>query len=125
MAEAVPHAAAGKIPLHESAAKKAESFHSDVVETVARLVAENDVVVVGMGWNPHVSRARKALDAAGIPYAYHEIGNYAGQWKPRLAVKIWSGWPTFPQVFVKQALLGGADEVQKALKSGELKALLD
>lgn len=78
-----------------------------------------------MGWNPHVSRARKALDAEGIPYAYHEIGNYAGQWKPRLAVKIWSGWPTFPQVFVKQALLGGADEVQKALKSGELKALLD
>ncbi len=126
MAEAtgVPHASAGQVPLHARAAEKVGAFHGDVVKTVAELVANNDVVVVGMGWNPHVKRARKSLEEAGIAYEYHEIGNYLGQWKPRLAIKIWSGWPTFPQVFVKQALLGGADEVHKALKSGELPELL-
>ena len=124
MTQAIPHASAGQVPLHARAAEKVGTFHSDVVKTVSDLVANQDVVVVGMAWNPHVKRARGALDAAGIAYEYHEIGNYMGQWKPRLAIKIWSGWPTFPQVFVKQALLGGADEVQQAIESGELKALL-
>jgi glutaredoxin-related protein len=37
---------------------------------------------------------------------------------------MWSGWPTFPQVFVKGALVGGAADLEAALADGSFKALL-
>ncbi|MEZ4318743.1 MAG: glutaredoxin [Myxococcota bacterium] len=113
------------IPMAPEAAEVVARFKAPVVDEVCSLVADHDVVVVGMGWNPHVKRARKALDDAGIPYHYHEIGNYAGLWRERLAIKILTGWPTFPQVFVKGTLVGGADETQAALDSGRLRERLD
>ncbi len=107
----------GKAP---AAQQRAAAFQQETLDEVKRLVADNDVVVVGMGWNPHVRRACKALEAGGVDFQYKQIGNYAAQWRPRLAVKLWSGWPTFPQVFVKGTLIGGADETEVALKAGEI-----
>lgn len=34
---------------------------------------------------------------------------------------MWTGWQTFPMVFVKGVLVGGASELDKLVKSGELK----
>ncbi|MCB9683273.1 MAG: glutaredoxin [Alphaproteobacteria bacterium] len=99
-------------------------FHADVVAEVAQAVATHDVVVVGMKWNPHVPKARKALAEAGIDHHYLEYGSYVSMWKPRLAIKMWSGWPTFPQVFVKGQLVGGHSDVRKQLDDGSLRALL-
>lgn len=101
------------------------AFHSDVVQEVKNAVDKEAIVVVGMAQNPVVKKARKALDAAGLPYKYLEYGSYLSEWRRRLAIKLWSGWPTFPQVFVKGELLGGADQVERALADGSLKAKLD
>ena len=38
---------------------------------------------------------------------------------------MWSGWPTFPQVFVSGELIGGADIVTQMHESGELKKVLE
>lgn len=110
--------------LSPDAASFIAGFQSDVVEQVDRAVKSHDVVVVGMAQNPHVKRARKALGAAGIPFEYLEFGSYLSQWQRRLAIKQWSGWPTFPQVFVKGVLLGGADQAEKAIADGSLKQQL-
>jgi monothiol glutaredoxin len=45
-------------------------------------------------------------------------------WRPRSALKMWTGWPTFPMVFVKGVLVGGASELQALIDSGELKTML-
>jgi len=37
---------------------------------------------------------------------------------------MWTGWPTFPMVWVKGQLIGGADDLQKLLESGELERML-
>ena len=37
---------------------------------------------------------------------------------------MWSGWPTFPMVFVKGVLVGGADETERLIQSGEFKRAL-
>jgi glutaredoxin-related protein len=37
---------------------------------------------------------------------------------------MWTGWPTFPMIFVKGTLVGGAEDVIKLINSGELKKLL-
>lgn len=100
------------------------AYHKQVLDEVIAALPQSDVVVVGMAQNPFCKRARKALDGAGKPYKYLEYGSYLSEWKPRLAIKMWSGWPTFPQVFVKGTLVGGAEELEKLIASGELDRLL-
>lgn len=112
-------------PVTEHVAAKLAGYHAEILDEVRNAVATNDVVVVGMAINPHPGRARKALDAAGIPHTYLQYGSYLSQWKPRLAIKLWSGWPTFPQVFVKGTLIGGANEVVKMLEDGSLRAMIE
>ena len=96
------------------------SSHRDIIDEVEAAVAANDVVVVGMKQNVFPRRARKALTAAGIAFEYLEYGSYFSMWRRRAALKIWSGWSTFPMIFVKGVLVGGASDVQKLLDSGEL-----
>jgi glutaredoxin-related protein len=99
-----------------------ESFHRDVVQEVSQAVARGRVVVVGMAQNPHVKNVRRMLKEAGVEFEYLEYGSYFSKWKERLAIKLWSGWPTFPQVFVDGELLGGADRTRAALAEGRLQS---
>jgi monothiol glutaredoxin len=108
----------------EFASKQIASFHKDYLDEVKKLVAEHDIVVVGMKQNPIVKRARKLLDAAGLPYAYIGHGSYLSGYRRRLAIKLWSGWPWFPQVFVKGVLIGGASDLKVELEKGILKERL-
>ena len=106
--------------IHPAVREKIASYRSDVLKEVQAAVAANDIVVVGMRMNPFPRRARKALDAAGLPYKYLEYGSYLGEYRRRLALKLWTGWPTFPMVFVKGVLVGGAEDVARLIASGEL-----
>lgn len=110
--------------LHPSAVALRSRFHPDIVAQVAEAVATRPVVVVGMKWNPAVRKARKNLAAWSIPTHYLEYGSYVSMWRPRLAIKLWSGWPTFPQVFLHGALLGGNSELEALRASGELERML-
>jgi glutaredoxin len=84
-----------------------------VIAEVEAAVAANAVVVVGMAWNPFPAKARKWLDAAGVPYKYLEYGNYASQWRKRLPLKLWTGWTTFPMIFVDGQFIGGFTDLAK------------
>ena len=66
----------------------------------------------------------KALDAAGVAHHDLDYGSYFSMWRQRNALKLWTGWPTFPMVFVKGTLVGGANDLNKLIASGELKKLL-
>ena len=101
-----------------------DDFHNNIVQEVQKTVSEQDVVVIGMFLNPHVSSIKKALQKENIAFTYLEYGGYFSQWKQRLAIKMWSGWPTFPQVFVKGTLMGGNKRTQQALQDGTLQKLL-
>ncbi|MCS6799455.1 MAG: glutaredoxin [Myxococcota bacterium] len=110
--------------IHPAIRERVASHHRDIVEEVLAAVERHPVVVVGMAQNPHPRRARKALERAGIAYHYLEYGNYFGPWRRRNALKMWTGWPTFPMVFVRGMLIGGADETESLLASGELRRML-
>jgi monothiol glutaredoxin len=109
----------------EAVRAKIGERHSAIVEEVRSTVEREQVVVVGMATNVFVKRARKALTQHGIPHTYLEYGGYTSKWGERLAIKLWSGWPTFPQVFVRGVLIGGNDDTQQALADGSLKQMLD
>lgn len=110
--------------LHPAIRAQVASLHADVVQEVQRAVAAHAVVVVGMAQNPFPKRARRALDRAGIAHFDLDYGSYFSQWRRRNALKMWTGWPTFPMVFVRGQLVGGAQDLEKLIASGELKRLL-
>jgi glutaredoxin-related protein len=110
--------------IHPAVRERVANHHAAIVREVQEAVARHPVVVVGMGMNPFPKRARKALDAAGVAYQYLEYGSYLAEWRRRNALKMWTGWPTFPMVFVKGVLVGGASELQALIASGELQRLL-
>lgn len=110
--------------LHPAIRDRVANLHADLVREVQAAVAAHPVVVVGMRGNPFVKKARRALDAAGVAHHDLDYGSYFGDWRRRNALKMWTGWPTFPMVFVKGVLVGGADDVTALIASGELKRLL-
>lgn len=110
--------------IHPAIRRSIADKHGDIVDEVQAAVAGNKVVVVGMAQNPFPRKARKALDALGTPYKYLEYGSYLGQWRRRNALKMWTGWPTFPMVFVRGVLVGGANELQRLIDSGEFSRMM-
>lgn len=92
-----------------------ESFHNQIVSEVEEAIATNPYVVVGMRQNPVVKSALQALNEKNITYKYIEYGSYFSKWKQRLSLKLWSGWPTFPMVFVDGKLIGGGAELKAHL----------
>lgn len=110
--------------IHPAIRAKLADSRQTLVREVLAAVAAHDVVVVGMGINPFPKKARQALDRIKQPYKYLEYGSYLSRWRDRNALKMWTGWPTFPMVFVKGMLIGGATDLQKLIDNGELKILL-
>ena len=100
------------------------AYKADIVREVEAAVENDDIVVVGMSMNPFPRKARRLLDAAGLQYRYLQFGSYLGDWRRRNALKMWTGWPTFPMIFVRGALVGGAQELARLLKAGELTQML-
>lgn len=107
--------------IHPAIRDRITANHADIVREVQQAIAANDIVVVGMAQNPFPKKARRILDAASIPHKYLQYGSYLGEWRRRNALKMWTGWPTFPMVFVKGVLVGGASELEKLVQSGEVK----
>ena len=110
--------------IHPAIRETIANNHADIVNEVQSAVSQNDVVVVGMAQNPIPKKARRLLDRQQLGYKYFEYGSYLSDWRRRNALKMWTGWPTFPMVFVKGMLVGGADDLQKLIESGELARLL-
>jgi glutaredoxin-related protein len=101
--------------VHPEAQKFISQNHIDTVDEVIAAISKHKVVVVGMAQNPVVKKARNILEAKGMEYTYLSYGSYVSKWKQRLAIKLWSGWPTFPQVFIDGKLIGGAKDLSRFL----------
>ena len=70
------------------------------------------------GFSAQTAAALKALHAE-----YRHV-NIFEEPELREALKAWSNWPTYPQLYVKGELVGGCDIVIEMYRSGELKTLL-
>jgi len=110
--------------IHPAVRDRVAGHQRAIVDEVEASVARNPVVVVGMKLNPFPRQARRALETAGVTFQYLEYGSYLSDWRRRNALKMWTGWPTFPMVFVKGVLVGGATDLQALIDSGGLKRLL-
>ena len=62
------------------------------------------------------------LRAAGAKFAYINIFEDP---EIREGLKVYSNWPTFPQLYVNGELVGGSDILTEMFQKGELKQLLE
>ena len=120
----MPRSVLDESRIHPAVRERVASHHAALVQEVQAAIQQHAVVVVGMAQNPYPRKARKALEAAGVPYRYLSYGSYFSDWRRRNALKMWTGWPSFPMVFVKGTLVGGADDLARLIDSGELRRLL-
>jgi monothiol glutaredoxin len=69
------------------------------------------------------AQAVQALRASGAN-SFHSVNIFEDP-ELREALKKFSNWPTYPQLYVNGELVGGCDIVLDMYRSGELKKLLD
>ena len=63
-----------------------------------------------------------ALRAVGTPFTYVNIFEDP---EIREGLKVYSNWPTFPQLYIGGELIGGCDIALEMYHSGELKTVLE
>ncbi len=110
----------GEQLIHPAIRQQVSSHFRDTVEEVKNATTEHRIVIVGMSGNPIVSKARKILHDQAIAYKYLEYGSYFSQWRRRNSIKMWTGWPTFPMIFLDGVLIGGYQDLESLVHAAEL-----
>jgi monothiol glutaredoxin len=98
----------------------------DVIERIKSQLSANPVVLYMKG-TPDFPQcgfsaaAVRALSASGAQFAHVNIFEDP---ELREALKQYSNWPTYPQLYVNGELIGGSDIILEMYKSGELQKLV-
>ena len=99
----------------------------DVQEIIRQQIAEHPVVLYMKG-TPRMpmcgfsSRAAQILQACNLPLFFGV--NVLEDLDIREGIKVFSGWPTIPQCYIRGEFIGGCDIMQEMYESGELQQLL-
>ncbi len=105
---------------------KNEGLNSDVVKRIEEILQSSRLVLFMKG-NPDFPQCGFSANAVGI------LGQLEAQFKTydilqdmelRQALKEYSNWPTYPQLYFQGKLVGGNDIITEMYESGELKELL-
>jgi monothiol glutaredoxin len=99
----------------------------DVVDRIKTQLSSSPVVLFMKGTPDFPqcgfsAQAVAALRACGAQFKHVDIFEDP---ELREALKHYSNWPTYPQLYVKGELVGGCDIALEMYRSGELKRLLE
>ena len=98
----------------------------DVIERIKQQLSSSPVLLYMKG-TPDFPQcgfsasAVRTLQAVGAKFEYVNIFEDP---ELREALKRYSNWPTYPQLYVKGELVGGCDIAMEMYRNGELKTLL-
>jgi len=98
----------------------------DVIERINAQISAQPVVLFMKGTPDFPqcgfsAQTVAALRAVGTPF--HAVNIFEDP-ELRDAIKQYSNWPTFPQLYVNGELIGGCDIALQMYQSGELKELV-
>jgi len=98
----------------------------DIQTAIDEAVKANDVVLFMKGTPTFPqcgfsSVVVQVLDVIGADYVASNVLEDEGL---REGVKVYSDWPTIPQLYVKGEFVGGCDIIREMYESGELKQLM-
>lgn len=98
-----------------------------VEEKIKKLLKENKVILFMKGDKifPKCGfslAARDILSETGVEYTTYDI---LEDEELRQALKVYSNWPTYPQLYVNGELIGGCDIIKEMYFEGELEELFN
>lgn len=97
-----------------------------IQEKIKQQIQDNDIILYmkGNATMPMCgfsAQAVKLLKACGKPFATVDV---LQDEEIRNGIKIFSNWPTIPQLYVKGEFIGGCDILTEMYQAGELQELL-
>lgn len=97
-----------------------------IAEQIQQLIDQNDVVLFMKGSQKipqcgFSSVVVQILQKLNVPFK--DVNVLADQ-EIREGVKVFSDWPTIPQLYIKGEFIGGCDIAREMYESGELEQLL-
>lgn len=98
----------------------------DVIERIKTQLADNPVMLYMKGTPDFPqcgfsARAVQILEHCGVSYAFVNIFEDP---ELRESLKVYSHWPTFPQLYIQGELIGGSDIMMDLFQKGELQEKL-
>lgn len=79
------------------------------------------VVIYTLAACPFCVRAKRLLDSKGVGYREVDVSRDYAE-RGRVSEK--TGHPTFPQIFIDEAFVGGCDELHALDRAGRLDSML-
>lgn len=103
------------------------NIEPEIQLNIKKLLAENPIILFMKGNRSFPAcgfsaRAITILEKLNI--TYHTV-DILEQGELRESLKEYSSWPTYPQLYIKEELLGGSDIILNLFESGELKKKID
>lgn len=100
---------------------------NETITRIAQIVSTNDVTLFMKGTPlfPQCGFSSKAvaiLDHLGVTY---ETVDVLQDPEVRQGIKVFSDWPTIPQLYVKGEFIGGSDIMMEMYQAGELAELME
>ncbi|RPH02509.1 MAG: Grx4 family monothiol glutaredoxin [Candidatus Pelagibacter sp. TMED153] len=98
----------------------------EINEKIKKLIDENDVCLFMKG-TPDAPQCGFSMAVSNV--LKHLKVNYNGinvleDQNLREGIKVFSDWPTIPQLYVKGEFVGGCDIIKEMFEKGELSSLL-
>ncbi|NLY92411.1 MAG: Grx4 family monothiol glutaredoxin [Myxococcales bacterium] len=102
-------------------------MNEELRERIAALIEANPVLLFMKGTKHFPQCGFSAtvveiLKRTGVPF---ETVNVLADPAIREGIKVYSNWPTIPQLYVKGQFIGGCDIVREMYQNGELDAVLE
>ena len=97
-----------------------------IQEKIKQQITENDVILFMKG-NAELpmcgfsARAVQILKSCGTKFATVDV---LQDEELRQGIKVYSNWPTIPQLYIKGEFVGGSDIIAEMHEAGELQDLL-
>ena len=99
----------------------------DIKEKIEKLINENDVCLFMKG-TPDTPQCGFSMAVTNV--LKHLKVNFKGinvleDQSIREGIKVFSDWPTIPQLYIKKEFIGGCDIVKEMYESGDLKKIFE
>lgn len=116
-----------KVPTQKGEAVEETNKSLDLNQRIQSLIDSSDIFLFMKGEPamPQCGFSANVIAILNRLQKEYKTFDILSDWDIREGVKVFSNWPTFPQLYYKGKLIGGNDIITEMYENGELEAVLE